>query len=167
MARPRFAMTWAAEDTAETLKAQYRAEARADRRMRLQGVWLLREGRSVDAVAAAVGVHRRTVDRWVDWYRTGGRAGVRAHRQGGRGREPKLTPAQQHQVRTEVATGRFRTAADVGVWIGTTFGVGFQPGGVASLLVRLQAAPKVPRPRHTKADGAAQEAWKTGGSPMR
>ncbi len=90
-----------------------------------------------------------------------------AQRQGGRGREPKLTPAQQHQVRTEVATGRFRTAAEVGGWKGTTFGGGVQPGGVASLLVRRQAAPTVPRPRHTKADGAGQEAWKQGGSPRR
>ena len=134
--------------------------------MRLHGLWLLREGRSVDETAAAVGVHRRTVDRWVAWYRTGGLAAVLAHRQGGRGQPRKLTPEQEARVRAEVATGRFRTAAEIGAWITTTFGVRFRPGGVSSLLRRLRAAPKVPRPRHEKADPAAQAAWQRGGSPM-
>ena len=165
MARPHFAMTWAAEDTPEALKAWYRREGRVDRRMRLQGLWLLREGRSVPEVAAAVGVHRRTVDRWVDWYRTGGLTGVLAHRQGGRGRECKLRPEQEAVLAAEVATGRFRTAAEVGAWVATTFGVGFRPGGLAKLLKRLHAAPKVPRPRHVKTDPAAQAAWQRGGSP--
>lgn len=164
MARPQFTMTWAAEDIAGTLKARYRAEPRADRRLRLQGLWLLREGRSVAETAAAVGVHRRTVDRWVDWYRTGGLVGVLAHRQGGRGRAGKLTPEQEAQVAAAVATGRFRTAAEIGAWIDAMFAVSFRPGGVAHLLARVRAAPKVPRPRHEKADSTAQAAWKKGGS---
>jgi len=164
MARPRFEMTWAAADTAAALKAQYRGATRADQRLRLQGLWLLRVGRSVPDVAAVVGVHRRTVDRWVAWYRTGGLAGVRAHRQGGHGQPRKLTAEQEARVRAEVATGRFRTTTDIGAWITATFGVAFRPGGVAHLLARLRAAPKVPRPRHEKADPAAQAAWKKGGS---
>ena len=162
MARPRFEMTWAEADTAAALKARYRAEARADRRMRLQGLWLLREGRSVDETAAAVGVHRRTVDRWVAWYRRGGVDGALAHRQGGRGQPRKLTPEQEARVRAEVATDRFRTA-ESGAWIAATFGVRFRRGGVSSLLRRLRAAPQVPRPRHEKADPAAQAAWQRGG----
>jgi transposase len=167
MARPRFEMAWEEADTAAALKARYRSEARADRRMRLQGLWLLRSGRSVDEAAAAVGVHRRTVDRWVAWYRTGGLAAVLAHRQGGHGQPRKLTADHEAQVRAEVATGRFRTTAEVGGWIAATYGVRFQPGGVTSLLKRLRAAPKVPRPRHEKADPAAQTAWQRGGSPTR
>jgi transposase len=164
MARPQFTMTWAAADTAATLKTRYRAEPRADRRMRLQGLWLLREGHSVAATAAAVGVHRRTVDRWVAWYRTGGLAAVLGHRQGGHGQGRKLRPEQEAQVAAEVATGRFRTAAAIGRWIAATFGVSFRPGGLAHLLARLRAAPKVPRPRHEQADAAAQATWKKGGS---
>ncbi len=107
MARPRFVMEWAAEDTEEGLKERYRREERADVRMRLHGLWLLRTGRAVRETAAAVGVHRRTVDRWVDWYRTGGVTEVISHHQGGRGRPPRLTAEQEEQVRAEVATGRF------------------------------------------------------------
>ena len=130
--------------------------------MRLQGLWLLRQGRSVDETAAALGVHRRTVDRWVDWYRTGGLAGVLAHRQGGQGQARKLSEDQEAQVRAAVATGRFRRAGAVGAWITATFGVTFRPGGWDGLLRRLGAGPKVPRPRHEKAAPAAQAAWPRG-----
>ena len=161
----RFVMDWAAEDTEAALKAAYRAEADGKRRLRLQGLWLLRSGRPVDAVAAAVEVHRRTVERWIDWYRhEGGRSGVLAHREGGVGQPSRLTAEQQEQFAAEVATGRFRTAAEIGRWISATFGVTYQPGGVQDLLGRLKCHPKVPRPLHEKADLAAQEAWKKGGS---
>ena len=162
MARPQFVVAWAAEDTEEALKGHYRAEANGKRRMRLQGLWLLRQGRSVDEVAAAVGVHRRTVDRWVAWYRSGGVAGVQARRQGGVGQRPRLSPAQQEEVGAEVATGRFATATQVGAWIAARYGVTYRPGGVSALLGRLRCHPKVPRPLHEQADLAAQEAWKQG-----
>jgi transposase len=167
MARPAFVMQWAVADTEAALKARYRAEADGKRRMRVQGLWLLRQGQGVDEVAAAVGVHRRTVDRWVAWYRAGGLAGVLAHRQGGVGQVPRLTTQQQAQVGAEVATGRFRTAAEIRRWIATTYGVTYRPGGVQDLLRRLKCHPKVPRPLHEKADLAAQQAWKKGASVRR
>jgi transposase len=160
-----FVMVWAAEDTEAALKATYRAEPDGKRRMRLHGLWLLRQGRPVDEVAAAVGVHRRTVERWVDWYRhEGGLPGVLAHRQGGVGQPSRLTAEQREQVAVEVETGRFRTAAEVGGWIAATFGVTYRPGGVQDLLGRLRCHPKVPRPLHEKADRAAQAAWRGGAS---
>lgn len=163
MARPHFAVQWAVEDSAVALKARYRREGRADRRLRLHGLWLLREGRSVDETANAVGTHRRTVDRWVAWYRVSGLAGVLTHRQGGHGQPSKLTAPQQAQLRAEVARGRFRSAAEAGAWLATTYGVNYRPGGLDALLRRLGAAPKIPRPRHEKADVAAQAAWQKGG----
>jgi ActR/RegA family two-component response regulator len=75
MARPEFVVAWSAEDDEACLKARYRAEADGTRRLRLQGLWLLRQGRAVSEVAAAMGVHRRTVDRWVAWYRAVNRPG--------------------------------------------------------------------------------------------
>jgi hypothetical protein len=69
MARPQVAMVWAEEDTEAALRARYRAASDGRVRMRLQGLWLLRQDWSVDAVAAAVGVHRRTVDRWTGGWR--------------------------------------------------------------------------------------------------
>lgn len=163
-----FVMEWAQAEAEAALKARYRAEADGKRRRRLHGLWLRRAGRTVDEVAAAVGVHRRTVERWVDWYRhEGGVAGVLAHRQGGVGQPSRLTAAQQEQVADEVATGRFRTAAEVGRWIAATFGVTYRPGGVQDLLGRLRCHPTVPRPLHEQADRAAQDAWKGGASGRR
>lgn len=162
-----FVLEWAEEDTEAALKRRYRAAADGRRRMRLQGLWLLRQGQPVDAVATAVGVHRRTVERWVDWYRhEGGLTGVLAHRQGGYGQPARLTADQQEQVATEVATGRFATAAAIGAWIAETYGVAYRPGGVYDLLGRLRCHPKVPRPLHERADLAAQAAWKKGGLAM-
>lgn len=161
----RFVMAWAEADTEVALKARYRAEADGKRRLRLHGLWLLRQGRHVDAVAAVVGVHRRTVERWIAWYRhEGGVDGMLAHRQGGTGQPPRLTVEQQAHLGDEIATGRFRTAAEIGAWIAQTFGVTYRPGGVTDLVGRLRCHPKVPRPLHEQADLAQQRAWKGGAS---
>ena len=143
-----FVMVWAEADSEEALKRRYLAEAHPRQRQWLHGLWLLRRGWGVEEVADAVGAGRRTVERWIDWYRTGGLDGVLAHRQGGSGQPARLTVEQQERVGEEVATGRFRTAAEIGAWIAETFGVAYRPGGVASLLGRLQCHPKVPRPLH-------------------
>ena len=158
-------MVWAEGDTAEALKARYRQEADRHRRLWLHALWLLREGRSVAETARVVGAGRRSVDRWVDWYRTGGLAGVLAHHQGGHGQARRLTPAQEEQVATEVASGRFRTAAEVGTWIAETFAVPLRPRTVLTVLARTRCAPKVPRPQHEKADPHQQAAWKKGALP--
>jgi len=159
-------IAWRMDESEEALRAAYRAEQRADVRPRLQALWLLRSGkRRLGEVADVVGADYRTVQDWVSWYRHGGITEVRAHRRGGHGRDPFLTLAQQEEVAAEVATGRFRTAAAVGTWIAERYGVRYRQGGIESLLERLRCAPKVPRPLHEKADLAAQEAWKKGGSP--
>lgn len=162
MAGRRLRVTWQAGDTEEALQQAYRAERDGTVRMRLHGLWLLRRGRPVGEVATTLGVHYRTVQRWVRWYEAGGRVEVRTHRQGGPGPQPRLTAEQQEQVAAEVATGRFRSAAEIGAWISTTFGVSYRPGGLAALLARLECGPKVPRPLHAQADLDAQEQWKKG-----
>lgn len=167
MPGPAFVMEWAAADSEATLKARYQSERHLRRRQWLQGLWLLRCGWRVDDVAEAVGAGRRTVERWVDWYRTSGIDGVLARRPGGVGQRSRLTNAQQEQVATEVASGRFRTAAEVGTWISATFAVHYRPGGVQDLLGRLRCHPKVPRPLHELADLDAQDAWEKGASPLR
>lgn len=161
----RLEIAWHEEDSEAALRAAYRAEQRADVRSRLHALWLLRGGsRTLGDVAALVGADYRTVQDWVRWYRQGGIAEVRGHRMGGHGRDPYLTPAEQEEVAREVATGRFRTVAAVRAWIDATYSVTYSRGGAESLLARLDCAPKVPRPLHEKADLAAQEAWKKGGS---
>lgn len=156
---------WRREDAEGTLKAAYRQERRADVRPRLQALWLLRSGRGVREVARLVGVHERSVQRWVGWYRDGGVAAIRAHRQAGTGQPSFLTADQQAQLWAQAAAGAFRTAAEAQRWIEAQFGVRYRPGGIYALLGRLRIHPKVPRPVNPKADQVAQAAWKKGGSP--
>ncbi len=104
MARP-IAVVWAAEDTAAALHAQYRAEKVTAVRTRLQVLWLWRRGEPPAAVAAAVGVGLRSVPRWLQWYREGGRTEVCRRRKGGVGTPSYLTPAPAPQVVAEAAQG--------------------------------------------------------------
>src|SRR5688572_14917455 len=90
---------WRPGDDEGALKAVYRNERRADVRPRLQALWLLRSGRGVREVAQVVGVHERTVQRWLGWYRAGGVSAVASHRQAGKGQPSFLTAEQQAQLR--------------------------------------------------------------------
>lgn len=155
-------IAWRPEDEAAVLKELYRKERRPDVRPRLHALWLLRTGRPVRAVAAVVGVHERTVQRWLSWYRDGGVAAIRAHRQAGKGQPSFLTADQQDQLWEHAATGAVRTAAAAQQWVAQQFGVRYRPGGMYALLGRLRIHPKVPRPVNPKADQVAQATWKRG-----
>ena len=158
------AVEWASEDDAASLHARYRRERRADVRPRLHGLWLVRAGRSAREAAGVLGVHERTVTRWLEWYRAGGLAAVEGRHAGGQGAPSFLTAEQRGELATEVATGRFRTAAQIRAWVEARWGVAYTEGGMYALLQRLGCAPKVPRPVHAKADTAAQARRKKGGS---
>ncbi len=157
-----FVVEWREDDPVEALKEAYLAERDGIIRSRLQALWLLRAGHSLGEVTAALGVHYRSIQRWVAWYRDGGLAEVRLRRSGGVGQPAFLTAAAQEQVAQEVATGRFGTAAEIRAWIAQTYQVDYTVGGVYTLLGRLNCRPKVPRPIHPKTDLARQEAWKKG-----
>ena len=159
-----FEVAWRAEDTTEALKTAYRRERDIELRTRLHGLWLLRSGRRLSSVAATVGVHYRTVQTWVAWYREGGVPNVFSHKMGGKGQEPFLTNEVQVEVAEEVGTGRFRTAGEIRDWIAEQYGVTYKIGSIYSLMHRLRCAPKVPRPVHAKADQEQQASWKKGGS---
>lgn len=156
------AIVWAAEDTADALHAQYRSEPVAEVRTRLHALWLLRLGEGPSEVAAVVGVSRNTVQTWLRWYRSGGLAEVRAHRQGGPGKSSYLTQDQQAQLVGAAATGMFGTAQAMRDWIEERFGVAYRVGSLYTLLPRLGIRLKLPRPRHTKAALQAQETGKKG-----
>ena len=161
MGRP-LVIAWQEEDSASARKARYQAEPVGEVRTRLPALWLLREGQSVKDTAAALGVHYRTVQRWLTDYRAGGVAAVTARRSGGHGQPSRLTPEQEAAVRAQAATGAFRTAAEARRWIADRYGVTYGAGGIYSVLARLRLHPKVPRPVNPKADRAAQDAWKKG-----
>jgi len=160
----KLAVEWAAEDDAAGLYARYRRERRADVRPRLHGLWLVRTGKTTREVADVLGVDERTVQRWLAWYRAGGLAPLEERHAQGQGAPSFLTLEQQAMLAEEVATGRFRTAAEIRAWVQEQWGVRYTEGGMYALLKRLQCAPKVPRPIHEKADHLAQARWKKGGS---
>src|SRR5918999_4035501 len=148
-------IAWAAEDTPEALRERYRKQAEGEVRTRRQALWLLRRGWSMAQVAEIVGVHYRTVQRWVGWYREGGVAEGCVHHGGGQGQPAWLTPEQ------EAAKGAFTTAA-ARRWVADQFGVTYRPKGIYGLLRRVRCHPKIPQPIHAQADPPAQEAWKRG-----
>lgn len=160
-----FRVDWRDEDTAAALKRAYQEEHTPAVRERLQALWLLRSGWPLAQAAAATGAHYRTVQRWVAWYRAGGVAAVRAHRLGGTGQACFLSAEAQAQLADEVATGRFRTAAEIRDWIADTYGVTYTIGGIYSCLDRLRRAPKTPRPLRHKADLLARGRFIKGGLP--
>ena len=153
---------WRSEDSPAALKLVYQEEQDITLRTRIHGLWLVRSGWQLGEAAKAVGVHQRTVQQWVAWYREGGMDEVFAHKQGGRGQPRFLSAEQERELSEEVSTGRFRTAGEIRDWIESEYGVSYKPGSVYSLLSRLGCSPKVPRGRHEKADVTAQESWKKG-----
>lgn len=157
-------MDWAAKDTVEGLQGRYRRERRVDVRPRLHGLWLVRQGQTARAAAEVLGVHERTVQRWLAWYRQGGLAAVEDRHAGSQGAPSFLTPEQRARLADEVATGRFRTAAEIRAWVAERWDVQYTEGGMYALLKRLHCAPKVPRPVHEKVDHLAQARWKKGAS---
>ncbi len=160
MARPAV-IPWAEADTVEALHQRYLAEADGVVRTRLHALWLLRQpqaGWTPTTVAAALGVQRSSVQRWLKWYREGGLAMVCGRRKGGAGKPSYLTPAQQEQLVTAAATGRFATAQAVRDWLEAEFGVVYTRDSLYTLLPRLGI--RLKRPRHTKADPQAQATWK-------
>ena len=152
------------QDDAATLYARYRAETKPDLRPRWHALWLLRTGRTVREAARVLGVHERSVQQWVAWYRVGGLEAVAAHRKAGKGSRARLSGEQQAALLAEAATGRFRTAAEAVVWVRETCGAVYTISGMHQLLRRLRCRPKVPRPLAEKASPEDQEAWKKGGA---
>src|SRR4051812_34761350 len=82
-----FVLAWREDDTEEALRETYLAEHDGALRSRLHGPWLFRSGTTLGAVAEVLGVHYRSVQRWVAWYRQGGVVAVRFPDRRGAGRD--------------------------------------------------------------------------------
>ena len=145
-----------------SLKELYLKEQDFRIRMRLQALWLLRRGYSLAQTAEVVGVHLRTVGRWLFWYRQGGIEALRSHRQGGDGRSPYLTSEQVSKLCERASAEGFFTIHEAVEWVWEQFGVRYTYWGMRSLFRRLGFVKKVPRPISAKASPQAQQAWKKG-----
>lgn len=151
------------QEEVDELKALYKAQRDVQDRARLQALWYLRQGRTVNAVAALVGHHPRTIQDWVAWYRRGGIAEVLRHRHGGqRDRPRRLTREQESALKALAAKGKIRAIGE-GVEWAKEHGVAYTYWGMRHVFERLGLQKKVPRPRNPKASAIEQEAWKKGG----
>jgi transposase len=152
--------------TADQLAELIRAEPRARVARRLTAVRLALLGHTAAQAADRVLLSERQVRTWVGRYNAAGPDAL-ADRPG-RGRKAPLTPDQQQRLKDRLRAGP--TAADGGVCalrgedvrriLEREFGVVRCLQAVYDLLHRLGFEPLRPRPRHPRADPAAQDRFK-------
>src|SRR3954451_12922136 len=127
---------------------------------------LVLEGASREDAARAAGMDRQTLRAWVHRYDAEGLAGLRDRPRSGR--KPRLTPGQEAELVTAVEQGpdpdrdgvvRWRRV-DLQALIEARFAVRLHERSVGKVLRRLGFTRVSVRPRHPKADEAAQEAFK-------
>src|SRR5262245_38099128 len=141
---------------------QSAAGKEARRRLAVQRV---REGWSQADVAAFLGVHPVTVNKWVRAHRAAGDEGLKAKPHPGR--PPFLSPAQQAEVLgwlAEKPTAHgFRTdlwtAARVAELIRRRLGVAYHPGYLREWLAQRGLSPQKPAKRARERQPEAIERW--------
>lgn len=145
----------------EELERIERAEKDADRSKRLRIVILAAKGWTAPAVAMSVGLSRRICQRWVRRYNDEGLEGLDDRR--GQAHSPPLSPEQEQQVRERLEAGPLPEdnvctlrGVDVKRILATEFGVVRCLASIYHLLHRLGYSYLRPRPRHRRADPAAQ-----------
>lgn len=161
MSRGEVRVEW--NEEASELKRRYKEEKDAEFRPRLQALWLVRSGRNPSEAASVVGVHERTVWKWIHWYRHGGVGEVLRHRNGGRqGKKPYITNEQREELLEEASRNGFSTVGNAAEWVRDRFGVCYTYWGMRSLFGRMKLKKKVPRPMSCNTDPEVQESWKKG-----
>jgi transposase len=125
------------------------------------------------AAARAAGMDRQTLRDWVIRFNAEGVAGLRDRPRPGR--PPRLTEGQQAAFKAIVLRGPDPERDGVSAWriidlcriAAERFGVAYREGGMLRLVKSLGLSWQKIRPRHPKADGAAQERFERGASPPR
>ena len=139
-------------------------DARAARRM--LALALVLEGASREEAARAAGMDRQTLRDWVHRYNEEGLPGL--HDRHRSGRKPRPTPGQGAELVTAVEQGPDpdrdgvvrRRRVDLRALIEARFAVRLHERTVGEVLRRLGFSRVSVRPRHPKADEAAQKAFK-------
>lgn len=150
--------------TRKRLYLLYRRATDRQDRTRLQALMLLRQRKALTEVAETVGVHYRTVQRWIGWYRAGGFQEVQQHRLGGHGAPAhRLSAEQEATLKAKAARGEIRSVWEAVQWAKAE-DVAYTYWGMRWVFVRLGLKKKVPRPRNPKASSELQAAWKKGDS---
>ena len=139
--------------------------ARLEQR-RLKAARLFDQGVSQAEVARRLGVHRQSVNRWHQAWKS---KGTSALRQAGRaGRKPRLQPAQLEQVRRGLKAGPEALGYGTGLWtiwrvadlIERETGQKYHPGHVWKILRSLGWSCQRPVGRAIQRDEGAIQTWK-------
>ena len=148
----------------EELQRLVRQQREARLLLRVQIIWLAKQGQTAPQIAGLLSVSRRLVQGWVHRYNAQGLDGLADRRRGGNQR--RLSDAQEQQIQdyldqqAQDPHAGVRRAEDLRQWIQQQFGKLYSLPGLYNLLHRLGYSCLMPRPRHLKADPAAQEAFK-------
>jgi transposase len=143
------------------LLAQERA-ARGNRSAdRLKLLRLLKSGRerSLAGAAAVLGYSARHAQRWWGVYRRGGLAALLSAPRWGGSRE-RITPAALQALAAEMRAGRIARLEDARAYLRDRWGIAYCLDAISGLFKRHKAKLKTGRPRHRRADAAAQAAFK-------
>jgi transposase len=153
------------------LEQRYRRAGDPVARSQWQIVWLLAGGASTAEVAHGTGYSPNWIREVARRYREDGPAGIGDRRHANPGAAPLLAEAQQEQLRAALGgpppDGGVWTCRSVAAWMGERLGRPVSEQRGWEWMRRLGFTPQRPRPRETRADAEAQEAFKKGGSPPR
>lgn len=154
------------DHTAKDLRREAARTENSAQARRLLALALVMEGNSRTQAAEACGMDRQTLRDWVHRYNAEGISGLADRKASGP--TPRLSAAQEAEFIEMVEDGPDLAEHGVVRWrrvdlrdvIQTRFGVSLHERSVGKLLGRLGFRHLSVRPRHPKADVAAQEAFK-------
>jgi transposase len=153
----------------DELEQRYRRAQDAVARSQWQMVWLLSGGTPTAEVARVTGYSVNWVREIARRYREEGPAGIGDRRHRNPGAAPLLNATQQEQLRAALGgpapSGDLWTCRSVAAWMSAVLGRPISEQRGWEWMRRLGFTPQRPRPRETRADPAAQAAFKKGGSP--
>jgi len=126
---------------------------------RIRFLRLLKEGRAVQLaeVAALLGYHLRTVQRWWQKYRTGGMAALLPGPPR-RGASERITPEAWAGLQAEMEAGRIGSLHDAQVYLRDHWGIEYGIDAISKLFGRRKTKLKTGRPHHRKAASPAVQA---------
>jgi transposase len=126
-------------------------------------IWLLAHGRTADQGAASTGDRVKGIRTVAPRYNQNGPAGLGDLRQRNPGQPGLLSAAPRQALATALdrqpLDGGLWTGPNVAAWMAATLGRPVHPQRGWEMRRRLGVRPNVPRPRHAKADPAAQAAF--------
>jgi transposase len=142
----------------------YRAAKEPVMRSHWQIIWLLAHRRTSEQVAASTGYRVKWIRTVAQRYNQNGPSGLGDFRHRHPGQPGLLSAAQRAALATALdrqpPDGGLWTGPNVAAWRAATRGRPVHPQRGWEMLRRLGVRPKVPRPRHVKADPATQAAFK-------